>query len=290
MSETDLINATNEFENFKRTISKFSIGYNKGIVLSSVTGTSMEIINRNIELIKSALETVVTAFEEIRATSESTSENTIQVDKRMEEVLSKNTAMSSGLTERVTEIQKASKNAQNIENLFQDLITKSQSIHGITGKIHDVSERTNILAINASIEAARAGTVGKGFRIIANEVRKLAGQTNDFATDISSTINDFSDVVNLINKQMTAFLTLLNNFRKDLEIVGNTVVENSKAVEATGHSLSQISGAISEQTEALNDGLKSLENVFSFLKDSHSISQALITTHESLDTLLNREA
>ncbi len=278
-----------DFSNFSRTLSRFLVGYNKGIVLSSITGSSMEIVNKNIELIKEAVDTIVTAFEEIRATSESTATNSTRIDTMMQEILQKNSEMGEGISQRVDEITLATDDAREISKLFAELMTKSSSIENITAEIQDVSDRTNILAINASIEAARAGEVGKGFRIIANEVRTLANQTGNFAKEIAATISEFETAVGAISNQMGTFLTLLDNFKTDLEWIKTNFSENSHSVNEAGGSLSEIAGAIREQNEALNDGLKSLERISVFLKDSHAVFTSLMATHRSLDSLLNRE-
>ena len=126
--------------------------------------------------------------EEMRASSASTSENTKRIDDMMGVILSKNESVNSGIADRVREIENAAANAKSIASLFEDLKAKSDQVAGITGSIQDVSDRTGILAINASIEAARAGAVGRGFRIIANEVRTLAIQTGDFAKQIETNV------------------------------------------------------------------------------------------------------
>ena len=279
-----------EFMNMSRTLARFVTGYNKSVVQTSITSSSYGILNDRVERMKNSLESIVAAFEEIRATSTSTEQNSGKIDKMMNGVLTKNAEVGEGISRRVDEISRAALDARGISRLFEELAKKSRSIEKMTGQIQDVSDRTNILAINALIEAARAGSVGKGFRIIANEVRTLAGQTGNFAKEISETINEFGKSVDLVSGQMSTFLVLLENFNNDISWIRENFQDNALAVNSTGESLAEISGAIREQTQALNEGLGSLEKMFEFLQDSHAIFSSLTKAHSYLDKLLNEEA
>jgi methyl-accepting chemotaxis protein len=278
------------FENFASAISRFTVGYNKGIVLSTVTRNSMEIIGNNLEKMKNALETVVAAFEEIRATSESATKNSTTISGNMGEISSKNTQMDESISERTSDIDRAVGNAKEINNLFLDFAKKSSSILDMTGEIQDVSDRTNILAINASIEAARAGEVGKGFRIIANEVRTLATQTGDFAREIDTTIKEFGEAIQTITERMNSFVQLLDNLEQDFKNIRNTFSNNNQSVVETGQNLEMITSAIREQNEALTDGLSSLEGIFSSSQETEAVVSSLLHSHSYLDTLLNKKA
>jgi methyl-accepting chemotaxis protein len=283
MSEQD------QYRNFTTAISRFIVGYNKGMVLNTITSDSMNIITNNLSFIKNSLETVVAAFEEIQATSSSATQNSTKISKMMEEVEEKNTSMTRGITEQVEEIRKASEDAHQINNTFNDFAEKSKDVLNVTDEIQDISERTNILAINASIEAARAGEVGKGFRIIANEIRNLAGLTGTFADDIGKTISEFGETIKTLTTQMDSFLTLLGNISEHFEGIQETFQDDNRMINETSSNLSMISDAIREQNEALTDGLKSLEAVFSSSRDTEAVVNSLLRSHGSLDSLLDRE-
>jgi methyl-accepting chemotaxis protein len=153
-----------------------------------------------------------------------------------------------------------------------------------------VSDRTNILAINASIEAARAGAVGKGFRIIANEVRALSGRTGDFAKEIEATTGEFRQSVAAIDERMRGFLELLERFRASFtEVLGN-FRENAASVDQAGRFLAEIAGAIREENLALNEGLDSLERISDSMKDTHAVFGALTKSHAFHDELLERRS
>lgn len=274
--------------NYADAIHAFAAGYNKGMVLSSVTKHSLEISERSMAGIESGLSSIVAAFEEIRATSGSTANNAERIESMMQDILAGNQHLSSDIAERVRDIDRGLSMAQGLGTMFTGLRDKTAGVSSITGAIQDVSDRTNILAINASIEAARAGSVGKGFRIIANEVRALAGQTGDFAKQIEGSIGELSGAVGAIASRMDEFVTLFSKFRASFEEVSANSAENSDSVRKTGELLSQIAGAIREETLALTDGLHSLERISASAKDTHAVFGALRDSHDFLDTLLDR--
>ncbi len=278
------------YRRFAATIGKFVIGYNKSLVQTRVTGHSFTIINRNIEQIKNQLSTVVTAFEEIRATSESTSNNSSTIDASMTKVLESNTAVEKAISQREDEILEATANARRLSDLFRKLSEKSGSIQNASEEIRDVSDRTNVLAINASIEAARAGTVGRGFRIIANEVKKLANQTGSFAEDISKVISEFTLMLQEIEQQMADFTELLAKLGEDFQWLKGSFSETATSAKDTSHSMGIITEAIREQTAAMNEGLKTLETTFQYLTESHAVLTSLVKSHDYLDALLNKKA
>lgn len=280
---------TTSFENSSLAIRKFVRGYNKSIVLNTVTLRSLDIIGYNLERIGSSLSSIVAAFEEIRATSQTTSNNADKIDTMMDGILTKNASTGAEITQRVQDINQAVEGTARLSALFADLAEKAKSIASVTGSIQDVSDRTNILAINASIEAARAGNVGKGFRIIANEVRTLAGQTGDFAKTIETTISDFESVVGEITKELQGFTKVLESFKQSFSTVLDSFQTNAKSIDETGAFLNQISGSIREETTALTDGLSSLEQISTSLKDTNVVFAALLKTYGNLDTLLDKE-
>ncbi len=278
------------FENQALAIRRFVVGYNKSVVLNTVTLRSLDIIGYNLEKIGSGLSSIVAAFEEIRATSQTTSGNADRIDDMMDGILTQNAKTGEGIDQRVADINRAAESAGRISSLFSDLSEKAKSISAVTGAIQDVSDRTNILAINASIEAARAGTVGKGFRIIANEVRTLAGQTGDFAKTIESTISDFQSVVGDISSELQGFTALLGTFKESFNTILESFQSNARSVDDAGAFLSQISGSIREETTALTEGLESLEGISTSLKDTQVVFGALVKTYGNLDSILQKES
>ncbi len=276
-------------ENFTDAINRTVIRYNKSIVLDFVTTRSFEIIDESMRRLQSGFDTIVSAFEEIQATGSTSSANTGRVNGMMSDILNNNKKLHAEINERVGELEEASVNARNAASSFEVLKERTSDVADMLAGIQDVSVKTGILAINASIEAARAGKVGSGFRIIANEVRSLATQTGDFTQKIEAKLNEFRASVDEINKSMTLFINLFSRFQQSFTGVLNNFNENAETLNDAGNSLAEITASVKEQALAMQEGLRSLEKVNGSLHDTKAILDVVQTSHAFLDTLLDQK-
>lgn len=276
-------------QNFTDIVDKTVVRFNKSIVLDFVTTHSFEIIDEAVVQLQKGFDTIVAAFEEIQASGTASSSNTGRVNTMMSDILNNNKKLQSEINERVSEIEEASVNAKNAASNFELLKEKTSDVAGMLAGIQDVSVKTGILAINASIEAARAGKVGSGFRIIANEVRTLATQTGEATKKIEAKLSEFRETVDEINKDMTLFIELFSRFQQSFTEVLNNFNQNASTLDQAGNSLSEIAGAVQEQAGAMKDGLDSLEKVNGSLHDTHAILDVIQTSYSFLDTLLGQK-
>ena len=275
-------------KNYESVIKKLSGSYNQAVVQSSINQNSLKIIEESIANSKRSVESIVAAFEEIRATSSSTVDFTDKINSSMISYLENTDSMKGTVSQRVDELKTADEQVSAIDKIFDKLKKDSSDISSITSKIEEVAERTNILSINASIEAARIGQDGAGFRVIAQEVKKLSEMTGNFAQDISVTINSFSSVIDGINNQMKSFVEIFNSMKKDMENFQEVFADNSEIGKTVGNNLTSINSSIKEQSFAIEEGLNEMTNALDFLKDTYSVSNALISTQKTLENLLKR--
>ena len=125
-------------------------------------------------------------------------------------------------------IESIEKEYKRYNEQFATIISQTHEINKLIDSIKDISAQTNLLSFNASIEAARAGVAGKGFRVIANEVKKLSDDTNKTSetikTKVTNLVKSISDLEKATNENTNALVkltedsdTTLNNFDNVLE-------------------------------------------------------------------------
>jgi PAS domain S-box-containing protein len=119
-------------------------------------------------------------------------------------------------------------NAAQLADL-QALVEQSKSVQGIVHLIHDIASQTNLLGLNAAIEAAHAGDRGRGFGVVAAEVRKLAQQVQASATDIRSTVEKISGQIHVLS---AATATTQQAVQSSQERIQEAAIEFKQIAEA----------------------------------------------------------
>ncbi len=275
--------------NYADALSKFVVGYNKSVMMHTVTQRSMNIMGSRIDGVQDSLEDVVATFEEIQATSKNVSGNTEEISNKMEGLVKSNSTLDSELSKRTEEISEMRNDSGKLNTVFKDLFEKSKEIQQLTGAIQDVSDKTNVLSINASIEAARAGEAGRGFRVIAGEVKNLSQQTNEFAETIEQRVEEFHSTVEDVASYIQKFTDLMKSFSDDISAIRESFAHSKEEGDMVGNALKEISAASTEESQAIRMGLDSLEETFNSLKDASVLIRSLQDTYTGLSELLNQK-
>ncbi len=275
-------------ENYSDLVNKVVISYNKGIVLDFITRNSFQIIYKAMEQLQIKFNTILTAFEEIQQESSSSAANTARVDSVFSGILKGRKQIQQDIHEHVGEIKEAALTAQDTAASFAILKERTVEVKTMLAEIQEVSIKTGILAINASIEAARAGKAGDSFRIIANEVRTLSTQTGEFAKTIDAKLAELQSSVNDINNSMSLFISLFSKFQKSFNGILNNFDKNSSILDEAGESLAEIASSIKEEDITIRDGFASLKSIEGFLKETGAILDVVQTSHSHLEHLLQQ--
>ncbi|WP_409304791.1 methyl-accepting chemotaxis protein [Peribacillus sp. SCS-155] len=168
------------------------------------------------------------------------------VSKASEDTNKKSEIGQISLKNAIAQMKEIEKDVDNTSKSIQTLDQRSKEIENIVVAITDISAQTNLLALNAAIEAARAGEHGKGFAVVADEVRKLAEQSSSSAQQIAEIIKSIqNDTVHTVNemKQVT------NNVATGVSVIQETGLVFNEILEATQKVSSQIQevSAVSDQ-------------------------------------------
>ncbi len=188
------------------------------------------------------------AVEELSATLDELSRSAKQNIQKSAEV--RDNAHATG-----DQVNLSSQQMEQLVNAMADISATSEQIENIISTIENIAFQTNILALNASVEASRAGEAGKGFAVVANEVRNLAAKSDQAAKATKELIENSvratakgSSIVNEVSDTLQKTLTLVNQSNSAIDEITDAVQDEAEAVSQVAEGLGQIASVVQTNT------------------------------------------
>lgn len=235
-------------------------------------------------------ESLSAAMQQTAATVEEVSASSSEAGNAVFNIASKATEgsmMTSGIAERAINLKNTSiKSSNNAKDIYQNekielekAIEDSKAVNQVQALaqyILQISEQTNLLALNAAIEAARAGEAGRGFAVVAEEVRRLAEQSSETASNIQQIVRTVIASVEGLSEEAVKILDFVDkkvipdyelsiksaeHYNKDADTVNNAMLEFSVTAEQLNASIEGISKAISEVANTIGEGASGINNI-----------------------------
>ncbi|MBE6069597.1 MAG: methyl-accepting chemotaxis protein [Clostridium lundense] len=207
-------------------------------------------------------------------------ENTVYINelanKAMETVIS-GTASLKEQGERMTNTKKAS---QNVTDVVSDLSTKSNEIGKVVEFINQITGQINLLSLNASIEAARAGEAGRGFTVVANEVKKLAELSKESTQKISILIEEVQDDIEKAVDEVTNVKVSIEEQETSLEITDNSFNLIQHSVFEMANKIKEVANETKEINENAVSVEKSMKNMVIIINQNTSGTEEVASVTE----------
>ncbi|SCA57763.1 hypothetical protein MTBPR1_70035 [Candidatus Terasakiella magnetica] len=252
-------------EDFEQSVGE--IANSVGEAAQMISEASMGMVNV-VKEAKTQTSNVATASEQAAGSVQSVASAATELSSSISEISSQ-VAHSSGIADN------AAHQAETTQGMVKALVEEANKIGEVVSLISDIAEQTNLLALNATIEAARAGEAGKGFAVVASEVKNLANQTGRATEEISTQI---ANVQNSTDQAAQA-IQQIGETIKDINEVSTAV---AAGVEEQGNATNEIANSAEQAAVGTNEVSENITGVNSSVEHTETSANQLLETSQTL--------
>ncbi|WP_321347883.1 methyl-accepting chemotaxis protein [Halopseudomonas oceani] len=261
----------------------------------SMDGVSSDTNKRTTEMAAtlqrqlSSVEQIVTAVTEMSSAANEVAQTCVQTADVSEQGLAATRNGKEVIARSTSGVNKLGSSIQNSSKVIQELEKETDNINNILTTIQQIAEQTNLLALNAAIEAARAGEQGRGFAVVADEVRNLAKRTQDSTEQINDILNLLVTRIKDVTVSMDQSLVESNK----AIVLSEEVMEAFESIEGKVQQIRdmtmQIASATEEQhlvTEEINQNIVTINDAVAKISDQASEVESYAAEQSTLSTQL----
>jgi methyl-accepting chemotaxis protein len=232
-----------------------------------------------------------TAMEEMNATVLEVAKNASDAANNAESARQQAQSGEAVVSDTIEAIKQARSQVADLKDIMASLGDQAQDIGRVMNVITDIADQTNLLALNAAIEAARAGEAGRGFAVVADEVRKLAEKTMDATKEVGEAISRIQDETQRSVQATDAAVDSVSSGADMAEKSGQTLKDIVQLVDGATDQVRNIATAAEEQSaasEQINTATSDIHQIAETTADSMSASAAAVKDLDRLASSLSQ--
>jgi len=251
---------------------------------SDLVNASRQIVAGSQSQSQSAAATAST-FDQVTTSIATVSENAENVRKLSHESLSYTETGNERLVELVRQMDDAVVSIEAIRKSVNEFVSNTTVITTMTQQVKDIADQTNLLALNAAIEAARAGEQGRGFAVVADEVRKLAEKSAQSANEIDAVTRSLSQQSEQVNNTIEHGRQLLLASQGNSQNAMHAMTAIHEAVERSNSGVDAIAQSVNEQTSASTAIAGHISHIAQMAEENTSTVQKTAQAAQHLEVL-----
>lgn len=225
------------------------------------------------------------AVEQVSASISQVADSTASVTKLSHESLERANRGQQSLQEMMLELESVERAVNEIAASVGEFVSNTQNITSMTQQVRDIAEQTNLLALNAAIEAARAGEQGRGFAVVADEVRKLAEKSAHSASQIDEITQSLGSQSGKVEKTVQRGMSALQSSQAHIRDVTAVLTEANVSVDGVNRGLEVIAGSINQQRDSTHEIAINVERIAEMARKSNEVVKRTVAAVSSMETL-----
>ncbi|MCK0527392.1 methyl-accepting chemotaxis protein [Anaerobiospirillum sp. NML120449] len=235
--------------------------------------------------------TVAASADEMVATTSNIAKNCVEAAKSSQDSSELTHQGMDSVNESASSIMSQYEQMKHNATTIQSLVDQAQKIGSIVGTIDEIAAQTNLLALNAAIEAARAGEAGRGFAVVADEVRALATRTTSSTQEIRGMVDRIQAETTHATEAMQANLDNMSEVASNTSHVQETLSNALNYVNEVNAQITQIATAAEQQTSATSEISNNMQNITHASAEVSRVAQDArhisVSTSERLHDLIH---
>jgi len=275
---------------------------NRVAAASEELSAQVEQVSRGAEMQRSRVESTASAMTEMNSTVLEVAKSAGQASEQSEQTRNKAKDGADLVDKVVHSINLVNKVATNLQTNIRELGAQAESIGGVMNVISDIADQTNLLALNAAIEAARAGEAGRGFAVVADEVRKLAEKTMSATQEVGANITaiqnstraninevneaakavtEATDLANTSGQALTEIVSLASSNSEVVASIATAAEEQSSTSEEINQAIEEINRIVGETAEGMVQSSSAVQELSRMAQELNRAMAELQEPHSS---------